>query len=195
MEATSMSQVALSKELGLSPQNLSLILRGTNCPNSETTLQIIETIEPKTMKTLIDPPRTQPTARSDNRPRTLALAIEALEDANSTIDELRSEVVRLKAAAVAKPALTVPAPTAKPINTPGADQPNKTPMAVTVPATPKKALPPEANTPVLAQLILDKTVFDDLLSMLDNPVHSSMQRAVIYAEIKKRRSIEGNRFQ
>src|SRR6476619_4557464 len=86
----------------------------------------------------------------------------------------------------AKPAFTVPAATAKtkpagdtgaypiypPTVTPGGNQPNTNKMPVTVPAIVKKALPPEANTPVLVQLVLDKTVFDDLLSMLDNPVHS-----------------------
>jgi hypothetical protein len=61
------------------------------------------------------------------------------------------------------------APPFPPINSPGGIQPNKTPMAVNFPATPKKALPPEANTPVLIQKILDVTTLEDLRSTVQLP--------------------------
>jgi hypothetical protein len=49
-----------------------------------------------------------------------------------------------------------------------------------------------ADTPVKIQAILDDIVLDpDLLSMLSNPVHSPLQRSMIYSEVKKRRAIEG----
>jgi DNA-binding XRE family transcriptional regulator len=59
-------------------------------------------------------------------------------------------------------------------------------------APPPKSLPVSADTPVLIQKILDVTALDpDLLSMLSNPVHSPLQRSMIYSEVKKRRAIEG----
>lgn len=59
-------------------------------------------------------------------------------------------------------------------------------------APPPKSLPASADTPVLIQKILDVTVLDpDLLSMLSNPVHTPLQRSMIYSEVKKRRAIEG----
>jgi hypothetical protein len=60
---------------------------------------------------------------------------------------------------------------------------------VNFPATPKKALPPEANTPVLIQRILDVTTLEDLRSMLDNPIHTPIQQSCLYAEIRKRRDL------
>jgi hypothetical protein len=135
-------------------------------------------------------------AASNPGPKTLL-------EARDRIADLEAQLLQLRGSATApKAASTVPAPTMKPklagsgadaptIATPGSVQPNKNQMAVNVPAPEKKSLPTTANTPVLVQLILDKTVFGDLLSMLDNPVHSSMQRACIYAEVKKRRALEG----
>jgi hypothetical protein len=188
MEATSTSQVALSKELGLSPQNLSLILRGTNCPNSETTLQIIEIIEPETMRTdYIDPRATPRQSAGNPGPKTLT-------EARDRIADLETQLLQLRGSAPpANPVATSPA-------TPGriqAPAPIKTGNIVenrgpAEKAPVKKALPPEANTPVLVQRIIDVTpLVPDLLSMLANPVHSPMQRAVIYAEVKKRRALEG----
>lgn len=181
MEATSVSQVALSKELGLSPQNLSLILRGTNCPNSETTLQIIEIIEPKSMKTdFLDPRATpRPTINDLGRPKTLSAALDRIE-------ALESQLLQLRGSAP-KPVLTSPAPGRIQAATPTrhgivADRPpeQKLPEKLTLPAS--------AITPFLAGEIIKITPTDSLRRMLDSET-ISWRKAALYRAIKEREKL------
>ena len=82
-------QVRLAAELNLSPANLSEILRGNNSPNSETTLQIIELIEPQFMRIIVDPPAAPRTSTRDpNIPRTLSSALEKIDLLQSRIKQL-----------------------------------------------------------------------------------------------------------
>ena len=118
MEATSISQVALSKELGLSPQNLSLILRGTNCPNSETTLQIIEEI--------------LRTDKNMTTPKTLG-------EAKEMIDDLRAELKLLKSAS-ALAASTPKPPTVATPTTPAAPNPATTARSTDMVNRPERPL-------------------------------------------------------
>jgi hypothetical protein len=196
----------LAEALGVSPTGLCNIFTGANQPSASTTLAMIQFLEEtKTMKPInfLDP-RTTPRQAAGNpgQPKTLT-------EARERIEALEAQLLQL-GGSVPKPALTVPTPAAKtklagsgadpsppfpPITTPGANQPNKNQMATNFPAIVRKALPPEANTPVLIQRILDVTTLDDLCSMLDNPIHTPIQQSCIYAEVKKRRNLVENRFQ
>ena len=122
-------------------------------------------------------------------------------EARDRIADLEAELLQLRGSATApKPALTVPAPTAKPGIATQAPAPIKTGNIVenrgpAEKAPVKKALPPEADTPVLIQKILDVTNLDDLLAMLSNNAHTALQQSLIYQEVKKRRNLVANRFQ
>jgi DNA-binding XRE family transcriptional regulator len=191
----------LAAKLGVSPTGLCQIFAGINKPSASTALAMIRFLEEqKTMKTNYLDPRTTPRQAAGNPgPKTLT-------EARERIETLEAQLVQLRGAAP-KPILTVPAPTklagsggdSSPtfpkVTTPGADQPNKNQMATNFPAIVRKALPPEANTPVLIQRILDVTTLDDLCSMLDNPIHTPTQQSCIYVEVKKRRNLVANRFQ
>jgi transcriptional regulator with XRE-family HTH domain len=70
-----------------------------------------------------------------------------------------------------------------------ASQPSWKPLEVATPPPPKR-LPESADTPTKIQAILDVTVLDpDLLSMLGNPVHTSLQRSMIFAQVKAVRTL------
>ena len=62
------------------------------------------------------------------------------------------------------------------------------------PAPVPKLLPSSAITPFLITEILKTTSFPDLQSMLANPLHSQLQRSLIYAAIRERRELESGRF-
>jgi DNA-binding XRE family transcriptional regulator len=201
-EENQILQKTLASQLGLSPQGIFEIFKGNNSPSSETALHIVEIIEPQFMSIIVDPPKLpRQAAGNPGQPKTLTEARERIEVLEAQLTQLRG--------AAAQPAFTVPTPAAKPklagsgadpsptfppITTPGANQPNTNPMATNFPAIVRKALPPEANTPVLIQKILDVTTLEDLCSMLDNPIHTPTQQSCIYVEIKKRRNVVENRF-
>jgi transcriptional regulator with XRE-family HTH domain len=195
-ESSDVSQKNLARKLYLSPQQLSEIFAGRNRPTGDQVLRIQEFLRTNNMKTDHLDPRTKPrpTTSDPGRPKTLSAALDRISLLEA---QLRGSA---KPAVPASPTAKAPTgdpgadPTYPPTGTPGADRLAPTPMPVNPPATPKKALPPEANTPVLIQRILDVTTLDDLLSMLGNNVHTKVQQACIYSEVKIRRSIEGNRF-
>jgi hypothetical protein len=136
------------------------------------------------MKPLVDPPTLpRPTVSNPGQPKTLHEAKEMLET-------LRLENARLKAAAVAspaKPVLPVPTPTMKPINTPGADQPNKTPMPAS-PPPPKLTLSPDLDSPVKIQKVLDQMNIDDLRLALSSE-KDKLRLRCLYLEIKRRENL------
>lgn len=194
-------QKTLANQLGLSPTAMNEIFQERNNPSCEVGLHMLSILESQTMKTLIDAPQPpRASTRDPSEPKTLQQAKEMLE-------ALRSQLAQAKAAAVAspaKPGATAPTATAKPklassgadsLATPGADRLGPTPMPITVPAIKKAALSESAVSPVLCQRELDIADFDTLLSMLSNPIHDQMQQSCIYAEVKKRRALVGNRFQ
>jgi hypothetical protein len=138
--------------------------------------------------------------RDLNRPGTLAAAGEVIEN-------LRAEVAQLKAGSNTPVKLLLrrhlrnrSLPTAMrsglstdgSLSPPGSTRLSPTPMPVNYPRPEKKALPPAADTPVLIQRILDVTNIDDLRSMLDNPIHTRLQMACLYTELKSRRALLGD---
>jgi transcriptional regulator with XRE-family HTH domain len=199
-----LSQKNLARKLYLSPQQLSEIFAGRNRPTGDQVLRIQEFLQTNDMKspsTYLDP-RTTPRSTTNDplQPKSLGQAKEMIEDLRAQLKGGAATLLPKPAAPAPPKAKTQPAgdpgadPIYPPTGTPGADRPNKTEMP-TGPAAPKKALPPEANTPVLIQKILDVTELDDLRLMLNNPIHSPTQQACIYAEVKKRRALVSNRFQ
>jgi hypothetical protein len=123
LEKTETSQVALSKELGLSPQNTSLILRGTNCPNSETTLQIaLEILR---------------TNQMNNEPKTLLLAKERISELTEEIKLLKGMAARATPPAAQAP--TLPAKPARPTGSTSIAELGRNPMIIR-PETPVTAL-------------------------------------------------------
>jgi DNA-binding XRE family transcriptional regulator len=199
-EAHEMLQRDLAAKLGVSPTGLCQIFAGVNQPSAATALAMIRFLEEnKTMKTDYIDPRATPRPTAGNPgPKTLTEARDRIADLEA---QLRGSGMVPKPAAPASPkAKAQPAgdpgadPTYPPTGTPGAERPNKTEMP-TGSAAPKKALPPEANTPVLIQKILDVTTLDDLRLLLNNPAHTPTQQACIYNEVKKRRNLVANRFQ
>jgi hypothetical protein len=113
---TQTSQVALSRTLGLSPQNTSLILRGTNCPNSETTLQIALEI----LRT---------NNQMDDQPKTLHLAKERISEMAEEITQLKSLMAKAAAPAVPPPTLPKPTPATQAIHPTPAPKPAVQPPA------------------------------------------------------------------
>ena len=109
--------MTLSKALGLSPQNTSLILRGINNPNAETTLQISELLESQNMKTDFLDPRTETRVstrtRISSHPRTLIAACETIEALEAELAQLKT-VPTTPAAFVPTPARSSPAPKSAP---------------------------------------------------------------------------------
>lgn len=199
-ETHEMLQRDLAAKLGVSPTGLCQIFAGINKPSASTTLAMIRFLEEnQSMNTNYVDPRTTPRQAAGNAgPKTLTEARERIETLEAQLVQLRGvatapQTVSIGPTPTAKPAITTPATpqTPAPIKT-GNMVENRRPAEK---APVKKALPPEANTPVLIQRILDVTTLDDLLSMLGNNVHTKVQQACIYTEVRKRRSIEGNRFQ
>jgi hypothetical protein len=141
---TQTSQVALSRTLGLSPQNTSLILRGTNCPNSETTLQIALEI----LRT---------NNQMDDKPKTLHLAKERISEQAEEIKQLKSLMAKAAAPAVPPPTLPKPTPEPQAIHPPPAPKP-----AVQLPAP--SAIPP--TTTGRAKSAFANLSNDDLLANL-----------------------------
>lgn len=178
-------QKDLADSLAMSPQQLSEVLSLRNRPTAEQILRIQEFLQTNNMKTIVDPPAMPRTSTPDpNDPRTL-------HEAKGMIEALRAQ---LKGGTALTTKAQSAGPTHPPISISSATRPN--PVSMPVNGTrPKKALPPEANTPVLIQRILDVTELDDLRLMLDNPVHTPIQQAAIYKEVKARRSLVANRFQ
>jgi DNA-binding XRE family transcriptional regulator len=195
----------LAEKLGVSATGLCQIFAGINQPSASTALAMIQFLEEnKSMKSIrVDPPKfPKPSTRDSSDPLTLASAKEMLAARDAEIAALRRA-----ASSPGKPAL-VPAslkakapvgdpgadPIYPPIATPGADRLAPTPMPVNMPAVERAALSEAAVSPVLCQRELDVADFDTVLSMLGNPIHTPMQRAVIYAEVKKRRALVNNNF-
>jgi hypothetical protein len=192
----------LAASLSLSPQQLAELFAFRNRPTGIQICRIQEFLNERTMNSIrVDPPNfPKPSTRDPSVPLTLSSAKEMLAARDAELAALRAAI-----ASPAKPGATAPTPGAKSklagsaadassITTPGGNQPNKNQMAVTVPAIVKKALPPEAITPFLISEILKVTSFSDLQSMLSNPIHSALQRSLIYQAIKERRDLEANRF-
>jgi transcriptional regulator with XRE-family HTH domain len=180
-------QKDLADSLAMSPQQLSEVLSLRNRPTVEQILRIQEFLRTDNMKAIVDPPAIpRASTRDPNDPRTL-------HEAKGMIEALRAQL-KGGTALTTKAQSAGPAHPAPPISMSSATRPNAVPMPVNR-ARPKKALPPEANTPVLIQRILDVTELDDLRLMLDNPVHTPIQQAAIYKEVKARRSLVANRFQ
>jgi hypothetical protein len=201
----------LAKALSLSPQNTSLILRGVNNPNSETTLQILEEILDENHM-------------NKDEPKTLFEARETLAEAHTKIADLTTRLAQLqrgrspngdKISISPKPttlpaAATPPAPVGTrsgrniemrfnpPAPRQQADSPPVGPGVTgnfhrnpETKAIVPKQLPATAVSPVLVQRILDVSSIEDVASMLSNPAHSKMQRAVIYNEMRLRRRLAG----
>jgi transcriptional regulator with XRE-family HTH domain len=193
------SQKNLARKLYLSPQQLSEIFAGRNRPTGDQVLRIQEFLRTNDMKTDFIDPRTKPRPTASNPgPKTLTEARERIEVLEA---QLRGSGTAPKPAAPASPKAKAqpagdpgPDPVYPATGSPGADRPNQNEMQ-SGPAAPSKALPPEANTPVLIQKILDVTTLDDLRLLLNNPAHTPTQQSVIYAEIRKRRALVENRFQ
>jgi hypothetical protein len=73
---------------------------------------------------------------------------------------------------------------------PERDLPNFKRIEQTTAPIPKQ-LPVSADTPFKVEEILKLTNLEDLVSMLSNPVHSQLQKAMLYVEIKARRALVG----
>jgi hypothetical protein len=141
---TQTSQVALSRTLGLSPQNTSLILRGTNCPNSETTLQIALEI----LRT---------NNQMDDQPKTLHLAKERISEMAEEITQLKSLMAKAAAPAVPPPTLPKPTPSPQAIHpTPAPKPAAQLPAPSAIPPIPagraKSAFANLSNDDLLANL-------------------------------------------
>jgi hypothetical protein len=137
-------------------------------------------------------PRTKPRPTAGNPgPKTLTEAKERIEVLEA---QLRGSAKPAAVPAPPKAKAQSPAgdpgadPTYPPTGTPGADRPNKTPMPAS-PATPKKALPATADTPFKITEILKLENLDSLLLLLANPVHTPLQKSLIYHEVKARRNL------
>jgi transcriptional regulator with XRE-family HTH domain len=182
----SVRQKDLAGSLGMSAQQLAEILSMRNRPTGEQALRILEFLNAENMKPQLADPPAMPRAstRDPNEPRTLL-------EAKNQLENLRLEVARLKAAAVAspaKPALTVPTPTAKPaIATPTASRPNSVPMPAS-PPPPKLVLSADLDSPVKIQTALDGMNLADLRLALDS-TKDQLQVALLIREIRKRREL------
>jgi hypothetical protein len=169
--------------LNISPANLFEILKGNHSPSAEVALHINQLLEANNMRPeFIDPPKLpRASTRDPSEPRTL-------HEAKNQLENLRLEVARLKAAAVAspaKPALTVPTKPA--IATATASRPNSVPMPAT-PAPKKLVLSSDLNTPIKIQSALDQMPLADLRSALDS-TKEQLQVALLIREIRKRRQL------
>jgi transcriptional regulator with XRE-family HTH domain len=181
------SQKNLARKLYLTPQQLSEIFAGRNRPTGDQVLRIQEFLRANNMKTDFIDPRTAPRSTTNDplQPKSLGQAKEMIED-------LRAQL-KGGAPLSAKPAAPA-SPTAKAqgggsgADAPPTDRPNKTPMPAS-PETPKKALPATADTPFKITEILKLENLDSLLLLLANPVHTPLQRSLIYGEVKARRSL------
>jgi hypothetical protein len=170
-----MTQVALAKELSLSPQGLSLILKGINSPNSETTLHALELLKKNSMIQTPAPNRRLSLDDDDERngldsagqPRTLALAKDMLMRSQERVSFLQKEVQQLKAAppAVAKVA-KVAAPT---------EAPNR-------PATPPPTVT-DSSTGMIVRPETPLTEIDRLRTQL-NHASSQEEKGILYRKIK-----------
>jgi DNA-binding XRE family transcriptional regulator len=199
-ETHSTRQKDLAAALELSPQALNEILAGRNRPNGETVLRIVEFLETNNMIQVFTPKPDRPASvNHPDQPRTLHEARERIAELNA---QLQSR----------PPASGAPSPSQRPgpakrldssaspvyptdsLKTPGAVQPNKNEMKVSVPLPEKKLLPVSANTPFLITEILKITSLEDLVSMLSNPAHSPLQQSLIYQAVKERRNLVANRF-
>jgi hypothetical protein len=156
---TQTSQVALSRTLGLSPQNTSLILRGTNCPNSETTLQIALEI----LRT---------NNQMDDQPKTLHLAKERISEQAEEIKQLKSLMAKAAAPAVPPPTLPKPTPAPQAIHPTPAPKP-----AVQQPASP--AIKPAVATTKPAFDMLDPRTWNGKLpAAIEFPLGCDSPKAI-----------------
>lgn len=191
------SQKSLARKLYITPQQLSEIFAGRNRPTGEQVLRIQEFLRTNMKTDYLDPRTIQKPAGNPGQPKTLTEARDRIADLEA---QLRGSGMVPKPGAPASPtgrAKAQPAgdPTFPSIATPNADRLAPTPMPVNIPAIKKAALSEAAVSPVLCQRELDVADFDTVLSMLSNPVHTPMQQACIYKEVKKRRALVANRFQ
>jgi transcriptional regulator with XRE-family HTH domain len=173
---TETSQVALAKELGLSPQNLSLILRGINNPNAETTLAI----EERLLKFLQSHESMTTTKRPV--PKSLAEAKEQLEALNQQQQALESRIAEHKRLG------HVPKTDLNQKNdgwqSPGPKPTPAAPLPVSVPKPPAKVLPDSCNTPFLLGEYLKVTSREDLVRLLEST--KDWRQALVYTELKTR---------
>jgi transcriptional regulator with XRE-family HTH domain len=184
------SQKSLARKLYITPQQLSEIFAGRNRPTGEQVLRIQEFLRTNMKTDFIDPQtKPRPTTNDPLQPKSLGQAKEMIED-------LRAQL-KGGAPLPAKPAAPV-SPTAKAqaggsgAGAPPTDRPNKTPMPAS-PETPKKALPVTADTPFKITEILKLENLDSLLLLLANPVHTPLQKSLIYQEVKARRNLVASR--
>jgi transcriptional regulator with XRE-family HTH domain len=183
------TQTSLAAMFGVSPANLSEIMRGKNTPNGETALRMLKFLDSTNMKSeTIGLPKLrenpdEPLDFLNGKPATLTAAREM-------IDGLRSQLKAGGPKAATGPTPNPPPAQAPPIDP--ASDPGFKKMEQTK-APPAKLLPASADTPVLIQRILDVTNLDDLLSMLGNRAHSSLQTSCIYSEVKSRRALLAGR--
>lgn len=195
-EDNDMSQKDLARTLNLSPQQLAEIFARRNQPTGEQVLKIQEFLRRNNMKTdYLDPRATpRPTAGDPGRPprpRTLSQAIDALDEANFTISNLRSELAQAKAGAVASPSV-------KPVSSPAtpgqirAAAPTRQGIVADRTADqklPEKlVLPATATTPFLAGEIIKVTTTESLRRMLDSET-IPWRKSCLYKEIKAREQL------
>jgi flagellar motor protein MotB len=197
-EAHGVRNVDLANQLGIGPQGVWNILNGTSQVTGEQALALQEPLLKDNLMTshVFDPTKTRsPVIREF---RALQTAVEHIEVQNETISALRSEVARLQGAPTATTKLTSARadssssvyPTDGSLSPPGSARLSPAPKKVGVFTVPKKAaLPPEADAPVSIQKILDLANLETLKSLCDNPIDTRLQRACIYAELKKRREL------
>lgn len=185
-----LSQVTLSRELGLSPANLSEILRGRNSPNSETTLHILDLLESKSMtrsSSLMADVGTQAKRRTPDPNATLPAdppldllngEVKNLADAREMIAGLRAQLGK-GAPTASPPAVPATPPSQKP---PAA--PPRAPAAAAAPL-PAPTAPPPAARPAKNGLSLIPT--DLLLKQLhDCEPSEHVKRELLETELKSR---------
>jgi DNA-binding XRE family transcriptional regulator len=138
LETTKTTQVALAKELSLSPQGLSLILQGRNSPSSETALQITELLKDNPMSIRLAPGQKRGTSNDDDDEPLDHLTAEAntLSEAREMIDALRAELKGKPAASsnLSHVVIPAPTPTLPPANLPAVSLPSRNLPPVTVPS-------------------------------------------------------------
>jgi DNA-binding XRE family transcriptional regulator len=184
----------LAEKLGVSPTGLCQIFAGKNAPSASTALAMIRFLEENNMKTTYLDPRATPRQAASNpeRPRTLSVAIDALDEANSTISNLRSEIAQLKGVPVAALPVKIVLPPTSP-GQPRAAAPT-TRQGIVADRTPeqklpeKLTLPASATTPFLADEIIKVTPTESLRRMLDSE-KISWRTAALYRAIKEREKL------
>jgi transcriptional regulator with XRE-family HTH domain len=107
LEKVGLSQVTLSRELGISPAALSEVMRGRNAPNAEVALHVVEILNENSMTQTLALNRRPAVVDDDDDfgnmsepPRTLTEAKARLIQSQETISRLQKEIASLRAAAL-----------------------------------------------------------------------------------------------